>query len=227
MKNINFFEKQLNISSKIRINKKLSSAGLACVVAAMVPMTGITGEVDERGLYDLAPENSAFVRLINLTAQTQKVHSNEVDLSVIGHCAASSYQPIQAGSYVFQSDGEALTSAIDANLAYSVVVDYSGMRLIVDKMVESPRKSLVAVYNFTSRSGLSVKTANGQHSVFSQLSSGDYAFREINPVKVSFSIFSEDKNLSDVKAIVFERGVVSSLLLCERDGAIATTWARQ
>lgn len=228
MNNIDVFTDKVNSLPNANTLGKIIFFHLAVIViAAMMPMAEISAEVDERALYELAPENSAFVRLINLTDQVQSIRLDESGLSVSGHCSASRYQPINAGNYTFQSDSHALTSTFDSNRAYSVVVDSAGLMLITDKMVQSRRKSLVSVYNFTSLSGLSVKTTNGQHSVFSQLSSGAYVFREINPVKVSLSIFSESEKLSDVDATVFERGVVSSLLLCDRDGSIATTWIRQ
>jgi len=198
-----------------------------CAVTALAPMVAISSEVDERALYDLAPENSSFVRLINLTASPQRIRLDNVTLSVPSYCSASGYKPIHAGDYPLRLGTKELMTSMDSNLAYSLVVDKSGVTLVADTMVKSPRKSLVSVYNFTSVSELSVKTADGKHSVFSNLASGDSASREINPVKVNFAVFSAVEKLSDVDATIFERGVASTLLLCGDEDSIRTQWVRQ
>ncbi|MGH1374050.1 MAG: alginate O-acetyltransferase AlgF [Cellvibrionaceae bacterium] len=205
---------------------------LTCVLASAVSgltVSAIASEVDERALYELAPENSAFVRLINLTDQKQSLRLNEIELSVDGYCSASSYKPIGAGAYPASlvGGGQQTASVVAENLAYSFVVDQAGVTVFVDKVIESPRKSLLSIYNFTSSDDLSLKTSDGKFSVFSALNRGDYAYREINPIKVSFSVFSLEEKLMDVETTIFERGVVSSLLLCDDSDSLASTWARQ
>ncbi len=207
--------------------KRCILSTIYCAVVALVPMVATSSEVDERALYDLAPENSSFVRLINLTESPQRIRLDKVTLSVPSYCSASGYKPINAGKYPLQLGKNELMTSMHSNLAYSLVVDKSGVTLVADTMVKSPRKSLVSVYNFTSVSDLFVKTADGKHSVFSSLASGDRASREINPVKVNFAVFSEAEKLSDVDATIFERGVVSTLLLCGDKDSMQAQWVRQ
>lgn len=206
---------------------RLARRLFAASVVACAPCSIVLAEVDERALYELAPEGSAFVRLINLTETEQVVRLGEQVLAVAGYCSASAYRPIEAGRYPLQQADDSSLSEVDSSLAYSIVIDKEGVALLPDDRVDSPRKSLVSVYNFTSLSGLSIKTSDGKHSVFSKLSSGDRVSRTINPVRATFSVFSATEKIADADTTIFERGVASTLLLCDSGTEVHTSWIRQ
>lgn len=227
-----------NFSATLAVAFSESTKKLPCVSSIAMSLVALqlaAGEVDERELYDLAPENSSFVRLINLSNQPQKFQLNRAVLSVGGYCSASSYQYITAGDHNLKVESGSSKNTTDRELvvsvassqAYSVVVDNVGVRLVADRVVRNPRKSLVSVYNFSSLSDLSVKTSDGKHTVFYKIDKDSQLSREINPVKVDFSIFSKNESLTNVATEIFERGVASTLLLCGDKQSLITQWVRQ
>jgi Alginate O-acetyl transferase AlgF len=206
--------------------KKYFSALFSIMVAAILwESLQRTAVADEAALYDNAPDGSAFIRLISLTESPLLMTFADKQLRSDVYCRASEFVYLPAGQYQQSLNGRLWTSDLKPNAIYSLVVSANDTWLIQEPQVNSTRKGMLAVYNFTSYDSLSIRTRKGGMAVFKQLLQGENVFRSVNPIKIDLSAFSKDQHLLDAAPVIFQAGVLSSLFLCGRDKNIESHWA--
>ncbi len=197
----------------------------------MLALTCVSGSLladsQDSALYDLAPEGAAFVRVINLRQSASEVALADQSLKIDEYCSASRYHYFSAGDYQVLSRSLQLSARLDSHSAYSIVIEDDQISLINDAYVQDRKLSLVSAYNFSQSKSLALKTADGKHTVFSDLNPLEQKSRTINPVKAQFSLFLDNLSVLEVKPIIFERGVASSLLICGDDEPVKSRWVRQ
>jgi len=218
----------LKLQGKHPFSSKLFCiGGLTLLALACVTGSSKASDSPDGALYDLAPEGSAFVRLINLRKNASEVVLAKKSLKSKDHCSASGYRYFSPGEYQVSSQGMQLAARLEPQQAYSIVINDSQLMLIKDAYVKDRKLSLVSAYNFSQTTSLALKTADGRHTVFAGLEPLKQQARTINPVKAHFSLFAEDVSVLNVKPVIFERGVASSLLICGDEKPRLSRWTRQ
>lgn len=184
--------------------KKLLTFVFALLV--MVPSLVIAAGEDE-GLYDpVAPEGSAFVRLLN-------VGEGEVDFSTDGKSRfvvaggdISPYVVQKKGAFKAEAGGLSVDVVAEEGAYYTIFAKDGVLTSSRDMAVASRAKAMVMFYNLTAAEGVSLKTADGKVEIIAQLPVGGSAGREMNSVKVSIGAFSGVESLASLKDAVIERG---------------------
>ena len=180
---------------------------------------------DEAALYDNAPEGSAFIRVISLMDTPLSLTIGDKQLHSEDYCRASEFVYLPAGQYQQYLNGRLWQANLKPKAIYSLVVSSSDTWLIQEPEVNSTRKGMLAVYNFTSYQSLSIRTRKGGMAVFKQLPQGENIFRSVNPIKIDLAAFTNDEHLLDTPSVIFQAGVLSSLFLCEREESLESHWA--
>ncbi|MBQ0711605.1 MAG: alginate O-acetyltransferase AlgF [Porticoccus sp.] len=175
----------------------------------------------ENVLYDpVAPDNSAFIRLINLD-------NNPTIFKLSIKADAQNIPPHSVGGFIFFPPGEinATVNSIDKKITANAsdvvnLINISGEQVIlVEEYFESSHKSLATLYNF-SESDLSLRTINGKHTLIDSIDSMKSGSREINEVKVDLGVFEGEKLVSDVGSVSFKKGRSFSFVVYSKNGSL-------
>lgn len=219
---------------------KTTSYILAILALSWISLPGLT---DEAALYDLAPADSAFLRIINLRSdQSVAAHADAIAsknalmldienkrLSTAGYCSASEFIYLPAGTTEQKINGIPWKGSLQANKAYSLLISDKSATLLEDYRAEDSRRGMLVVYNFSDYPRVSVQTAQSARSVLAHIPAGASAARVINPLKSAFEIIdsdnSEGASLARTEAMIFQPGIMSSLFICSDQGGVFTRWA--
>src|SRR5688572_1766027 len=142
-------------------------------------------ETDE-GLYDpVAPDGSAFVRVANASDTATDVKTGGKAFGRVKTGEVTKYLVIPQGQEV---GGQ----KIEEKKYYTAVVTNSGFNLLTDTSSENRAKAVVALYNLGGADALSLKAQDGTIGVIEGVVPGQTGGRELNAVKVGFSVHKAD-----------------------------------
>ena len=207
------------------------------MVSLLLSGISVGSLANEAALYDLAPEGSAFIRIIDLREQGRdQSASNKLRLkfqnkrlSAEAYCSASEFIYVKPGEYRQKINGMLWEGTLEPNQAYSLVVANNLLKLLKDFRAEDSRRGVLAVYNFSGRSDLGLNTALSARSVFAGIPQGQSVARAINPLKSAFVVVGssagERENLAATDPMIFQAGVLSSLFICAEHSGIVARWA--
>ncbi len=162
------------------------------------------------GLYDpVAPEGSAFVRFLNLAAA-------EITPEAQGETKGKTYdllKKMEVSPYFVVPEGDVAFSMGDKNMTTSVlsehfytVVNKGALRVLKDQGNDDRSKATIAFYNFSDIPALTLKAREGSVAVLKDVGEGNTSARDMNAVKIDFSIHDADKKLIALPEEVIERG---------------------
>ena len=158
-------------------------------------------------LYDpVAPANSAFVRVLNLS-------DSNIEVTLSGKNKPQSVTAGQFGGYRFVAPGmqriaaagQVLERELKANTASTVVYRDGQLLLIADQFVNEPRKAQIAFYNFTDKPA-ALKTLDGQHVVVDTIEHDQTGSRMVNELKIAFAAYAGDAKLVDFDELFLKKG---------------------
>jgi len=181
---------------------------------------------DEAVLYDLAPADAAFVRIIN--ADTDSAISASVSDKTVtsaGYCQASSYEYVSAGAYELTIDEKTWAGDLKQAKTYTFVISKTTLSVIEDDIFINPKKGQFAAYNLTDKHAISVKTKDGKKSIFKEVTENQHVSREVNPIKIGLSIYEAETMLLEADTAKFQRGKSNNLFVCGKENNYVTTWA--
>jgi alginate O-acetyltransferase complex protein AlgF len=158
-------------------------------------------------LYDaVAPANSAFVRVLNLSERN-------IEVTLSGKNKPQAVTSGQFGGYRFVAPGKhqigvgdiALESELKANTASTVIYRDGKLLLIADQFVNEPRKAQIAFYNFTDKPA-ALKTVDGQHVVVETINRDQTGSRMVNELKIAFAAYAEADKLVSFDELFLKKG---------------------
>lgn len=196
------------------------------ILASACLMAMNTNAADEAALYDNAPADSAFVRLINNDGD--KAVSAKVGEKLLvskAYCQASDYEYVTAGNYELMIDDKDWAGHLQANKSYTFVVNETQLAVIEEDVFNNPKKGQFSTYNLTDKDSIAVKTKDGKKAVFPEVPGNAYVSREVNPIKIGLSVYEADKPLADIAATRFQRGQSNNLFVCGSQNTYQTSWA--
>ncbi len=158
-------------------------------------------------LYDaVAPANSAFVRVLNLSERN-------IEVTLSGKNKPQAVTSGQFGGYRFVAPGQhriavgdkVLESELKANTASTVIYRDGELLLIADQFVNEPRKAQIAFYNLTEKPA-ALKTVDGQHVVVETINRDQTGSRMVNELKIAFAAYAEADKLVSFDELFLKKG---------------------
>lgn len=174
-------------------------------------------------LYDaVAPANSAFLRVLNLTG-------SGADVKVSGKSATQKVTAGQIGGYMFTPAGTTKITVNKVSGEYDLAADtattfvFDGKELIKldDKYVNDPRKALVSFYNLTDKE-VALKTADGKHAIVDALGKNKTGNRLVNEIKITLAAYAGDSKVMGFDEQFLKKGRSYSYVLIEQGGKLRT-----
>lgn len=200
-------------------------------VFAMIVMAipAIAASEDE-GLYDaLPPEGSAFVRFIHAQEIDGDIppNVNGKDRDGVKFTGVKPYGVVAPGTVKAALGPATVEFEADPSSFYTLILQNDELRVFKDPTAESKLKSQIIVYNMTKRDDISLRTADGKVTIIGPLAANEIKDREINPIKVSFAIYSGDEKFADMVDWPLERKESYVVAVFERkDGEGVATYDR-
>ena len=187
-----------------------------------------THAADEAALYDLAPENSAFVRIVNNSDDISiKTTIADKTLTSEGYCQASDYEYVSAGEYKVNIEDMNWSGLLNADKTYTFVLNKNHIKVIEDEVYKNAKKGQFSAYNLTDKTTLSVKTKDGKKTVFPEVSNEQHVSREVNPIKIGLAVYDADNKLVELGTTRFQRGKSNNLFVCGSAENYLANWSEQ
>ncbi|MFN3767965.1 alginate O-acetyltransferase AlgF [Ectopseudomonas guguanensis] len=178
-------------------------------------------------LYDpVAPANSAFVRVLNLSERNIEVTlSGKNKPQVVTSGQFGGYRFVAPGKQRIAVANQAVEHELKANTASTVIYRDGQLLLIADQFVNEPRKAQIAFYNFTDKPA-ALKTLDGQHVVVDTIQRDQTGSRMVNELKIAFAAYADNQQLIGFDELFLKKGrSYSYALLPAANGYRAITLA--
>ncbi|WP_348673361.1 alginate O-acetyltransferase AlgF [uncultured Abyssibacter sp.] len=204
----------------LRIGPMSWLTGLAAMILASAPL-----HAGDDALYGPeAPPGSAFVRIFNATPSS--VAGGTIGgepVETLDQYEASSYAFVPAGDHTISFGPDSLTRTLEADRYYTATLGDGGLTLHALDTPEDDLKALVVFYNLTDSGSLQLKTADGSATI-AEAADGDFATREVNPLRVAMAVYAGDQMLADTDPVNLARGRAFSLFVTPGRGQPRLTW---
>lgn len=175
----------------------------------LLTITGATAQAQDGNadLYDpVAPANSAFVRVLNLSERNIEVtlsSKNKPQLVTSGQFGG--YRFVAPGKHRIAVGAQALEHELKANTASTVIYRDGQLLLIADQFVNEPRKAQIAFYNLTDKPA-ALKTTDGKHVVVDTITSDQTGSRMVNELKIAFAAYADNDQLVGFDEMFLKKG---------------------
>lgn len=158
-----------------------------------------------------APADSAFVRVLNLSAEQAEVTLDDWRQSLApGAVGAYLYRP--AGDARLVINGEAFAYPVSARSVHTLVFDGQRVTPYRDTYFDNRLKALLVMYNLADQSA-TLQTANGAVNVIGPLARRSSDEREINGVRVGLQVRLDDGTALPLEEAVLQRGRVYTVVV--------------
>lgn len=182
-------------------------------------LTSVHAQEVNADLYDaVAPANSAFVRVLNLSAGV-------VDVGLSSKKTAQKVGPGQLGAYRFTPPGKTTLTVgsariepdLQANTASTLLYTNGAITVLKDTFVNEPKKAQLAFYNLTD-TPTALKTADGKHAVVEPIGKAQTSGRMVNEFKIAFAAYAGEQKVASFDEMFLKKGRSYSYVLLP-DGA--------
>lgn len=165
-------------------------------------------------LYDaVAPADSAFVRVLNLTNNTISASlTGKVNPQRIAVKQLSNYRFVAPGKHKVSTGSASIDLDLKANTAVTLVYENGKLTLINDQFSNEPRKAQIAFYNLTNQS-VELKTTDGKHQVIPAIGKNQTGSRKVNEIKISFAAYAGTEKLASYPDNFLKKGGSYSYLI--------------
>lgn len=160
----------------------------------------------DEGLYDpVPPEGSAFVRFVNLSNKEVLPRINNKKYDLLKKSDVSAYFVSPEGKTEFSlGEIEEKKDIVSGN--FYTVIYQDNLSLLQDRANKNRSKATVAFYNFSSYSIVTLKARSGSVDVLTDVEENKTQSRDMNAVKIDFSLYADDQKILDLEDEVIERG---------------------
>lgn len=171
---------------------------------------------DDKSLYDLAPDDAAFVRVINTTTLSVTATVGDKTFEANGGCHVTQVDWVNPG--VTLSDDQ----STQPGRLHTLIISNEGDRWHTAQTTTDPLKAQLALLNLTKDSEVSLVTTQGSRPVFSRVLPGERKTRAVNPISVSLTA-TDEQNAVELATINLRRGQVAENIICAIDGTMHST----
>lgn len=179
---------------------------LLLIFMAIVLMPHGVWADQDAGLYDpQAPEGSAFVRFLNLEEQDIVPKVENKKYKRLGEGQVSVYFIVPEGAVEIVMGEQDVQGNIVSGAFYTAVHHETGF-LLQDTANANRSKAVIAFYNLSDNPDLTLKARGGTVNVLEHVKKNATKARDMNAVKIDFSIYSGEENILSLAEEVIERG---------------------
>lgn len=190
-------------------------------VALLAAAPAMAAELaDGDDLYQKAGPNSAFVRLVNLGVAPMNATVSGKTLDVSSHCAMSQTLIVESGLHAIEGKGWNWQQDLQAGQIYTIAVNGEVVTPFSQAADRDPLRAKFEVFNLSGKPGISVRTVEKKQAVFSDVAPANREERQLNPLRVSLEIATED-SVTAIEPIAFSRGRTTSMTICDDAGQLA------
>lgn len=184
--------------------------GTAILISTLQPQPA---RADDAALYGPeAPPNSAFVRVVNASANGDldaRVGDKAVDR--LGAWSVSEFEYLPAGTQTIVAGSQTESAQLQAGHFYTAVADGQSLRLLENAGYENRLKALVILYNLTDQNDLSLRTTDGKTTLVEPVERENSGAREVNAARAKLALFAGDTRIADTQPLTLNRGKALSL----------------
>jgi hypothetical protein len=163
-----------------------------------------------------APANAGFFRVINLDSTQRLSLVNDSGKTIVNlqpeH--GSPYAFLPEGKYHFMLNNKPYDLDLHQGAQWSLAWYSDAVHAIADQPFKDKTKARVVLYNLTSQP-LDLSTNDGK-TVLSNVMTGQQNGRDVNAVKIPFSVLQSNKVLMTTAPISLQRGQVTSLFAIDQ-----------
>ncbi|MCJ8312796.1 MAG: alginate O-acetyltransferase AlgF [Saccharospirillaceae bacterium] len=200
----------------ILFNRKYLLHALLNAPMLFVPFLSVA---NEKALYDVVPKGASYVRFINVSENMMTLKFLNKKFELQPNCEFSNYVMVTKNKHKVIVNGKKYNFIIEPNKSFSVVINedkyFDGIvEVIHDAFVTQRNKAVLSVYNFDPHETVSLKIESNGQVIFNSIKSMQHHQIEVNPVKLSFLLELNRKNvlLENVK-LVSENN--SNIVICQ------------
>lgn len=162
------------------------------------------------------PANAGFFRVINLDSTQRLSLLNESGKTIVNlqPGRGSPYAFLPEGKYRLMLNGKPYDIDLRKGAQWSLAWYAGAVHAITDQPFKDKTKARVVLYNLTNNP-LDLTTSDG-NSVISQVMTGQQNGRDVNAVKIPFSVSQNNKVLMTTAPLTLQRGQVTSLFAIDQ-----------
>lgn len=193
-----------------------SGCSRSALVAAIVLVCGAASSVwGQEGLYGAAaPADGAFVRVVNArTDSLGELWIGATRFAALAPQEVSPYRPVGPGIHQIFVGTRSEELIPRRGVYYTVLVTRDGLAVVEDTAHTRPDRAQIVLYNFSSGSALSVRTADGATTVIADVASGSSGTVLVNAVPVVLALFRGGDQLADLGDPGLARGQSYSIIV--------------
>ncbi|WP_259364809.1 alginate O-acetyltransferase AlgF [Pseudomonas sp. 5Ae-yellow] len=170
-------------------------------------------------LYDaVAPANSAFIRLMNLSdAGVEVTLTSKTSAQRVGASQFGGYRFVEPGTHRIGVAGQALEVELKANTASTVLYRNGELELLTDDVVNEPARAQIVFYNLTDTDA-ALTTVDGKTPVVDSRPPFQNGSRMVNEVKIAFAAYAGERNLVAYPEQLLRKGRSYSYALLPEGG---------
>lgn len=179
---------------------------LLLIFMAIILMSHGAWADQDAGLYDpKAPEGSAFVRFLNLEEKEIVPKVNGKKYKRLQEGQVSAYFVVPEGAVGIVMGEQNIQEDVVSGQFYTMV-HYDTDFLLQDTANTNRSKAVIAFYNLSDDPDLTLKARGGTVNVLEHVESNATKARDMNAVKIDFSIYRGEENVLSFAEEVIERG---------------------
>lgn len=162
------------------------------------------------------PANAGFFRVINLDSTQRLSLLNESGKTIVNlqPGRGSPYAFLPEGKYRLMLNGKPYDIDLRKGAQWSLAWYAGAVHAITDQPFKDKTKARVVLYNLTSNP-LDLTTSDG-NTVISKVMTGQQNGRDVNAVKIPFSVSQNNKVLMTTAPLTLQRGQVTSLFAIDQ-----------
>lgn len=191
----------------------LLAAGTFGTAMLMSALGSSPAQADDAALYGPdAPPNSAFVRIVNASANPDldaQVGDKQID--GVAAWSVSEFEFLPAGAQQISAGSAQQSAQLQADHFYTAVVDGDRIHLFDNSAYANRLKALVILYNLTDKDELTLRTSDGGTTVVEPVKREDFGLRQVNAARARLAVFAGDARIAETPALAMVRGKAYSV----------------
>lgn len=170
-------------------------------------------------LYDaVAPANSAFIRVMNLSdAGVEVTLTSKTSAQRVAAGQFGGYRFVEPGTHRIGVAGQTLEAELKANTASTVLYRNGTLVLLVDDVVNEPARAQIVFYNLTDTPA-ALTTVDGKTPVVESRPPFQNGSRMVNEVKIGFAAYAGEQSLVTYPEQLLRKGRSYSYALLPEGG---------
>lgn len=187
---------------------------------ALLLLSAGVATANDQELYDPAPPaDSAFIRLINASNDTDPVTSSigSVTFTSVASPSITDYSVLKAGDYEMKIGENSFDIHVEAGKYYTLALltkeGKPSVTALEDAMVTNPAKAVVYFYNLSNAPKASLFAPQHKADIVAEIESGQGGAREVNALTLDLAITAGGKEVKAFPGVELKRRTGVTFLL--------------